>query len=91
MGGPTLDELEATVRRLAEEIGAPLPANGSGKLLAILTQAHVLTYELEPRRLRAYGPLSEQDAGYLTEEAATLRALTTRLLDEYERRSGPSG
>jgi hypothetical protein len=81
---PTLDELEATARRLAAATGSELPADGPGRLLAVLTQAHVITYELEPRRLRSYGSLSEEDAAFLAREAAALRELTERLLDEYE-------
>jgi hypothetical protein len=88
MEGDALDELETSARRLADEIGAPLPGTDPGRLLALLSQAHVLTYELEPRRLRSYGPLSEEDAEYLTDRAANLRALTRRLLDEYERGEG---
>ena len=78
----SLAELESSVRRFAEETRAVLPAAPPHRREALLAEALVLAHELEPRRLQAYGKLTEQQADFLHSEASRLAELIEGSLDD---------
>ena len=81
MEGETLSALEAAVAEIAEVTGAQRPRPHGSELHAKLAQMLVQAMELDSRRLRAYGELSPEAAGYLDEQSRRLSELTTRLID----------
>lgn len=82
-----LVELETDLARIDEQVDAIRPAPPPHQARAALAELLVLTYELRPRALRAYGELSEEGERYLEQQAVRLRELVQRALDQLERQS----
>jgi hypothetical protein len=79
-----LTELEADLSRIGEEVEAIPPTPPRYQARGPLAELLLLTYEIRPRALKAYGELAEEYASYLEEEAARATELVGRALDEFE-------
>src|SRR6266542_5782099 len=82
-----LTEFETELARIEEEVEAITPAPPLHQARASLAELLLLTYELRPRALKAYGEIAEESAGYLEEASAHLTQLVQRALDELEGKS----
>lgn len=82
-----LTELEADLRRIGEEVEAISPTPPRYQARGPLAELLLLTYELRPRALKAYGEVAEENARYLEQEAARATDLVGRALDEFEGQS----
>jgi hypothetical protein len=82
-----LTELETDVARIEEEVEAIRPAPPPYQARASLAELLLLTYELRPRALKAYGEVAEKNARYLEQASAQLTELVQRALDELEGQS----
>ena len=76
---------------IAEATGAKAPRPKGNEMNAKLVQMLVHAMELDSRRLRAYGELSAEAAGYLDEQSGRLSELTMRLIDRAEQNSPRRG
>jgi hypothetical protein len=79
-----LTELESNLARLDEDVDAIRPAPPPHQARASLAELLLLTYELRPRALKAYGELAEESARYLEQASAQLTELVQSALDELE-------
>jgi len=82
-----LTELEADLGRIGEEVDAIRPMPPRYQARGPLAELLLLTYELRPRALKAYGEVAEKNAHYLEQEAARATELVGRALDEFEGQS----
>jgi hypothetical protein len=82
-----LTGLETQLTRIEEEVEAIRPAPPPYQARATLAELLLLTYELRPRALKAYGEVAEGSASYLEHASAQLTELAQRALDELERES----
>jgi hypothetical protein len=81
---PHLQELEDEIERFAVEVNAirkPPPPN---RARAVLAQLLLLSHELRPNTLRAYGELGEAEHVYLERQATRLAELVERAIDALE-------
>ena len=79
--------LETDLARIDQEVEAIRPAPPPHQARASLAELLLLTYELRPRALKAYGELAEDNARYLEQQAARLTELVQRALDQLEGQS----
>ena len=79
--------LETDLVRIDEEVEAIRPAPPPDQARASLAELLLLTYELRPRALKAYGELAEDNARYLEQQAERLTELVQRALDQLEGQS----
>ena len=79
--------LETDLARIDEEVEAIRPAPPPDQARASLAELLLLTYELRPRALKAYGELAEDNARYLEQQAERLTELVQRALDQLEGQS----
>lgn len=82
-----LTGLEIELARIEAEVEAIRPAPPPYQARASLAELLLLTYELRPRALKAYGEVAEESASYLEQASARLTELAQRALDELERQS----
>jgi hypothetical protein len=82
-----LTELEIDLARIEEDIEAIRPAPPPYEARASLAELLLLTYELRPRALKAYGELGEENTPYLEQASARLTELVQLALDELEGQS----
>ena len=82
-----LTELEADLGRIGKEVDAIRPTPPRYQARGPLAELLLLTYELRPRALKAYGEVAEENASYLEREAARATELVGRALDEFEGQS----
>jgi hypothetical protein len=82
-----LTQLETDLARIDDEVEAIRPAPPPYQARASLADLLLLTYELRPRALKAYGELAEENARYLEQASARLTELVQRALDELEGQS----
>jgi hypothetical protein len=77
-----LTQLEQVLEAFADDTGAKRPQAPRNALNATLIQMLVLEEELRPRRMTAYGALSEDAAHVLDTHAQRLVDLTHALIDQ---------
>jgi len=82
-----LTELETDLARIEEDVDAIRPAPPPHQARASLAELLLLTYELRPRALKAYGELAEENGRYLEQQAERLTELVQRALDQLEGQS----
>jgi len=82
-----LTELETDLARIDEEVEAIRPAPPSHQVRASLAELLLLTYEMRPRALKAYGEMAEANARYLEQQSARLTELVQLALDQLEGQS----
>jgi hypothetical protein len=82
-----LTEIETDLARIDEEVEAIRPAPAPHHARAWLAELLVLTYEMRPRALKAYGELAEENVRYLEQQSRRLSELVERALDQLEGQS----
>ena len=82
-----LIELETDLARIDEEVEAIRPARSAHQVRASLAELLLLTYEMRPRALKAYGEVAEENASYLEQQSARATELVQRVLDQLEGQS----
>jgi hypothetical protein len=82
-----LIELETDLARIDEEVEAIRPAPPAHQVRASLAELLLLTYEMRPRALKAYGEVAEDNARYLEQKSARLTELVQLALDQLEGQS----
>lgn len=80
----TLGRIEQTLEAFAEATGARRPQPPRNTLNATLVQMLVLEEELRPRRMTAYGELSDEAARVLDANVQALVGLTQALIAQIE-------
>jgi hypothetical protein len=76
-----LNQLDDAVREIADEVGAVGPRTPTNTAPGLLMSVLVLSHELRPRALKAYGPLSPEAADYFERQSERLQRLISPLLD----------
>ena len=76
--------LETDLARIHQEVEAIRPAPPPDQARASLAELLLLTYEMRPRALKAYGEVAEDNARYLEQKSARLTELVQRVLDQVE-------
>jgi hypothetical protein len=82
-----LAHLDAELVHIDADVEAIRPAPPPHQARASLAELLLLTYELRPRALKAYGEVAEESACYLEQASAHLTELVQRALDELEGKS----
>jgi hypothetical protein len=82
-----LGALETELSRIEADVKAIRPAPPPYQVRASLAELLLLTYELRPRALKAYGEIADESASYLERASVRLTELAQRALDELERES----
>jgi hypothetical protein len=78
--GSTLEQIERVLEAFAEDTGTNRPQPPRNALNATLVQMLVLEEELRPRRMTAYGSLSDEAARLLDTHVQRLIDLTQTLI-----------
>jgi MoxR-like ATPase len=84
LGGDTLERIAEIVARIRERTGAHHERPPMHRARGAATELAELAAEIQPRRLKAYGDLSDGAEKYLREETERLVELVYRLMDEVE-------
>ena len=82
-----LIELETDLARIDEEVEAIRPARSAHQVRASLAELLLLTYEMRPSALKAYGEVAEDNARYLEHQSERLTELVKGALDQLEGQS----
>ncbi len=82
-----LTGLETKLTGIEGDVEAIRPSPPPYQARAALAELLLLTYELRPRALKAYGEVAEESASYLEQASAQLTELVQRALDQLERES----
>jgi hypothetical protein len=77
-------DLDTELAQIEGDVEAIRPAPPRHQARASLAELLLLTYELRPRALKAYGDVAEESANYLEHASAHLTELVQRALDELE-------